>query len=485
MDDPSSFAPLPVRKAVLETIEAELERAPETRRHVQIFEPGESILKEGSRTGRIGLILEGSAALIKRGDEGIAAHVDTVGRGEFIGLLSYLAREINFVGVEAATTVRIFLLEWDAFEALQGSSPAMSKAIGQLMRDNLTGRYRRLLNVHMDVARLNEELASERKDLQATITELNLTRSRLVNQEKLAMLGKIVAGLAHELNNPVAAISRNTEYLYQIMETVVGASVEGGWADAWAAARNEAPADSRALHARVEIIQQKFPKLPRALARRVAAMPPELVEQLAKDAHTASDWERLLIPYEAGRFLRTLDSASDRIARLVRSLKNYARPDSNNDTNNDRKEPVDVIAGLQDTLLILAHHLRPFEVITEMEPVSPVIGNAGELNQVWTNLIVNAYEAMKTTGRLFIRTRQLDDGRLSVVIADNGPGIPPDKIESIFEPHFTTKAEGGDFGLGLGLSIAREIILKHRGTLSVSPNTPTGARFEVQLPGTP
>ncbi len=465
----------PGRESLVAAVEKVCAKAGLAEQHIHTFTSGKVILGEGKRGGRIGLILSGTASLLKRTEEGETVHVDTVGRGEMIGLLSYFAREINFVGVHAAADTRVFLVEWDTFDTLQEDHPELAEPIGHLMRDTLMGRYRRLVRIHLDVARLNQELAAERSELRETIEELGHTRSRLVNQEKLAMLGKIVAGLAHELNNPVSAIARNTDYLADILQRLVGLDPGDPRTRWWAHGGDNRTLDTRAQRARAADLAKRFPKVSRNTLRRLAAVPADLVDNLPDPPTTDDAWEDWLLPFEAGRFLHTLRSASNRIARLVRSLKNYTRP------GHEALESVDVATGLRDTLLILAHHFKGLEVVADIGDLPSVRGNAGELNQVWTNLLVNASEAMGDQGTLHLRAAH-EDGEVRVTIEDTGHGLPQEKVDTIFEPHFTTKAQGGQFGLGLGLSIAREIIQKHSGTIRAENRPEGGARFTVTLP---
>ncbi len=463
------------RLALIQFIEQALTAIPEASSGIKVYPPGVVILEEGKHHGRIGLLLEGEAALQKRTETGETARVDIIGRGEMIGLLSYYAHEMNFVGVHALTDVRVLLLKWADFDRLQKHHAELGEALAQLMRDNLIGRYRRLVNFHLDVARLNQELAAERAELKRTITELEQTRSRLINQEKLAMLGKIVAGLAHELNNPVSAISRNTDFLAESVERILASSADASRITFWEAGQKSSHLDTRTQRDRQELLAKRFPKLSRPLLRRLAAVPAETLDSLAHPPQSDAAWELWLSPFESGRFVYTLSSASDRIARLVRSLKNYARP------GHEGLELVDIAAGLRDTLLILAHHFKALEVRTQIQDLPSIQGNAGEINQVWTNLLVNASEAMNGTGTLIVDTSATEN-TIVVTIEDTGPGIPDESMGTIFEPHFTTKAQGGQFGLGLGLSIAREIVQKHGGSIQAR-NLPTcGVRFTVSFP---
>lgn len=465
------------REALLREVDGLLANHPDSASIIRRFSSGEVVLGEGERAGQIGLVLEGTMRLVKRSDAGEPVQVDTIGRGEMIGLVSYFSREINFVGVHGDGDGRLLLMPWDAFDALLEERADLADLLGQLMRDNLMGRYRRVVRMHLDVSRLNQELGRERLELRNTIAELEATRNRLINQEKLALLGKIVAGLAHELNNPVAAIARNTDYLAAALESLISGSGDERHHALWRAGQDSAAPDSRALRTRAEQLEQRWPGLSRALLRRLAAVPPDQVAAIQPVPASDAAWEAWLRPFEAGRFIHTLNAASERIARLVRSLKNYARP------GQETTEHVDLATGIRDTLLILANRFRETEVIVDLPDELPrVTGNAGELNQVWTNLLVNASEAMGDGGRLWVSARDRGDRFVEVVIQDSGPGIPSERLQTIFEPHYTTKAQGGQFGLGLGLGIAREITHKHAGCIDATNAPGGGARFRVVLP---
>jgi signal transduction histidine kinase len=167
--------------------------------------------------------------------------------------------------------------------------------------------------------------------------------------------------------------------------------------------------------------------------------------------------------------------SSRAISEIVRAVKSYAYLDR------AAVQDVDLAASLDDTLMILNHKLKQgIEVTRSYEPKLPRIeAYAGELNQVWTNIIDNAIQAMGGKGRLELAATCLRD-EVEVRIADSGPGIPPEVAPRIFEPFFTTKAQG--VGTGLGLHIARNIVVdRHRGRLDFTTG-PTGTEFRIVLP---
>jgi len=172
----------------------------------------------------------------------------------------------------------------------------------------------------------------------------------------------------------------------------------------------------------------------------------------------------------------TIRTAIGAIRRIVGALKRYSRLDE------APLERVDVHAGIEDTLIILSHQLKYGEngvnVKRSFGALPPIFAYVGELNQVWTNLIHNAIQAMDGRGEIVIETMVVDS-HVQVAIQDSGPGIPSDVAARIFEPFFTTKAKGE--GTGLGLSISARIVEKHGGTIRVDSRAGR-TRFEVRLP---
>ena len=191
-----------------------------------------------------------------------------------------------------------------------------------------------------------------------------------------------------------------------------------------------------------------------------------------------------------GQSLRSVLAAGERVTELTQSLKGYARPDA------QEGRPVDLRANIDDVLRLTAHRLRNVEVERNYEDVPEVLGFPAKLSQVWTNLIVNAAEAIDdeaedlTAGQLPARgenkahitiTISNDSQGVHVTIEDNGPGIEPHMLEKIMEPHFTTKAGRVRFGLGMGMSIVRSIIADHGGHFSIDSH-PGCTRMHVLLP---
>jgi signal transduction histidine kinase len=211
------------------------------------------------------------------------------------------------------------------------------------------------------------------------------------------------------------------------------------------------------------------------LARK--KLPPEtleaLFEKLGPDVARAA-LIRIASLVDIANQLNEIESSTSRISDLVRAIKEYTYMDQSPVQN------VDVVRSLENTLTILNHKLKKgITVQREYEPVPLLVNSFGsELNQVWTNIIDNAIDAMKGKGQLRIRTYR-EDGRVVVEIGDNGPGIAPEVEAHIFEPFFTTKKVGE--GTGLGLDTVQRIIRRHQGNVQVE-SKPGDTRFQIYLP---
>ena len=313
-------------------------------------------------------------------------------------------------------------------------------------------------------------------------------------------LGKLSAGLAHELNNPASAARRAALNLTEAMDDVRAASMkflEHPLTEAQreavlmlekksaqhAASRVGPPEDPLALSDREE---QLTAWLERNGVEEAWKIAPVLAEAGAK-TEKLDDLKALLGPDLVGPaakriaavitifgLIQEIDNSTRRISDLVTAIKRYSYMDQSPIQEVDLKED------LENTLKIFGHRLKTgVTVVREYDPDLPrICAYGGELNQVWTNLIDNAIDVMDGKGELRIRAfRELDNA--IVEIGDNGPGVPPEIRSRIFEPFFTTKKVGA--GTGLGLDTAMRIVRKHHGTMDLK-SKPGDTRFRVRLP---
>jgi signal transduction histidine kinase len=350
-------------------------------------------------------------------------------------------------------------------------------------------------------AALFPELIQKMPELTATLVAMMSDRiregTRIEQQrDRLVSLGKLSAGLAHELNNPASAAKRATGQMRDALVRMRNANA-ALWrlplddseksrieeAEATLLRSDMAPLEALALSDLEEGLdsilrrhgQDNSGDLSAALAR--CNMPPAVLESLLIElgSATARDAiQRIAATAELAWHLNTIASCTSRISSLVQTVKEYTYMDQAPVQN------VDVVRSLENTLGILAHKLKPkINVKRDYQAIPLLVNTVGtELSQVWTNIIENAIDAMPGQGELRVRTFR-EDHFVVVEINDNGPGIPPEIRPHIFDPFFTTKGVGE--GTGLGLNTVQTIVRKHGGNVQVD-SKPGDTRFQVWLP---
>jgi PAS domain S-box-containing protein len=344
-----------------------------------------------------------------------------------------------------------------------------------------------------------EELRLKNDVLQQTLNQLNEMNEHLIIQEKMASLGRLSAGMAHELNNPAAAAQRGAAQLQamfarwrdmqlEIAELQLGEDQlqRLNSLDRIANDRARRPAELSAV-ARSDLESSLEEWLQDQGVASLVEFVPALVSlgvdrsalELLSSGFTANQLAVILswlsLKFEIYSLVGEISLGTERIVDLVKALKTYTYMDQ------APVQSVDLREGLDNTLVILQNKIKKgVRVQKEYDADLPVIeAYASELNQVWTNLIDNAIDAMQGEGTLTLRTRW-EDPWVVVEVEDDGPGIPEPDQSLIFDPFFTTKPPGE--GTGLGLNISRNLVVKkHRGEISVD-SRPGCTCFHVRLP---
>lgn len=337
-------------------------------------------------------------------------------------------------------------------------------------------------------------LENVNSDLNSTLKKLQSTQLQLIQSEKMASLGQLIAGISHEINTPAAAILGAVGEInkdYQILLTklvlILEQLPEGLRANFLKICNQvtnliggKGTAEERVLSKDLESsLKENQIFLSRTAVSNLAKVGinnqnlPDIIPLLKTDL--SEDIQNTLFMLGMSKLhLRDIQIGIQKIVSLVKALKLYSR--SEHDEIGSTKLEEDILI----TLTILHNRLKHgITVIKEFEHVPEIRCYADQLNQVWTNLINNSIEAMKGKGQIILRLKNSGENYIQVEVEDNGPGIPEGIRHRIFEPYFTTKPKGE--GTGLGLSITKEIIDKHHGTILVE-SVPGKTIFKVRLP---
>ncbi len=333
--------------------------------------------------------------------------------------------------------------------------------------------------------------------LRIAAERMSSTASMAVQQAKMAALGKLSAGLAHELNNPAAAARRAASTLHEMLPqlqtqtlnlsrlNLTDAQIKNLITlqkDAIVNAGDSAPLSPIERSDREDALSDwlEAHEVPNAwdIAPTFinAGVTPDDMDELAQyvreeNLPTVTAW--LATALNAGALLCEIHETSERISDLVKAVKEYTYMDQGT------VQEVDIHHGLEATLRVMKHKLRDVEVVRHYDPDLPkLMGRGGELNQVWTNLIDNAVYAMSGAGELKLITRN-ENEFVMIEVTDSGPGIPEDVLPHLFEPFYSTKPQGE--GTGLGLDMVYRIIQGHQGTIEAR-SEPGNTRFIVRLP---
>jgi signal transduction histidine kinase len=423
------------------------------------LQAGETFLRPGEPADRLFAIFEGEVC----GEREIDGRTFTGHAGQVTGALPFSRLKSFTVQVHATVLTRAGVLHKEHFMEMLTTIPVLQSRLIGLLADRIR----------------ETTMADQQRD-------------------KLMALGKLSAGLAHELNNPAAAGRRAADTLRQVMTDLRAANVRIGQHDIglesrryltqleyeWAeAAPLQTAMDTLERSDREEQlmvwleqhgVQNAWKLAPGLVDAGITPLMLEAVVERVPREFLTDGLTRLTASVGMTRLLSEIQSTMSRISDLVRAIKEYSYMDQM------PVQEVDIHEGIENTLIMLGYRLKSgIEIVREFDRSIPKItARGGELNQVWTNLFSNAIDAMDGKGKLRIHT-VLEAERVLIEVIDSGAGIPPEIQGRIFEPFFTTK--GFCQGTGLGLDIVHRIVINHGGDIKFD-SKPGQTRFCVRLP---
>ncbi len=420
------------------------------------FKKGEVLLRQEQFNDRLYLVLSGAFRGYAANPDGTEIQIFTATPQMFIGVNSFFSTSRTMTNVVALEESVVAYISYKEAVELAGGAASLAEQFLPIIINELIYRQQQ-----------THEIAGEKEK----------TLKKLIQSEKMASLGQMAAGIAHELNNAIVVLEKNTSWLAERIRGFIASNnasmlpfFVAGYQSGRSISNNE--------------MREKFNRLRESLGLSEDAadllsqtsIPESELKKLGKKLEPEA---RMIGEYwEAGATIKDMLIAAHHATHVVKTVKTLGAG------RREQRERVSIDESIRETITLMQSNLRRISVELNLNNVPPVIANMGELIQVWSNLMRNACESMlagDTADPKLTIDCSVKNGEVVVAVTDNGPGIPEEIRESIFQPNVTTKKEGLSFGLGLGLTIVQRIVDSWGGKINVD-SSPGRTTFTVILP---
>lgn len=418
---------------------------------------GSFLFKQNEINNRLYLVTKGTVAGYLISDSGIKHEVFRSTQDMFVGVHSFFAGTHKaYASVIALENCHISYIEYEDLNKFAGDS------------------------YHSDfLPIIVHELSARQRFSKDIMLEKEYALKKLHHSEKMSTLGQMAAGLAHELNNAIGVMKGNSVWIANEVQNYLKTTVKN---DVFLDFENGFEAgqiiSSEDVRGNKKHIEKKF-NLPTFIAKRLAKLNygDDKIKQIANLDNLDKVTEKKQQVWELGVALHDMIFASKHAVHVLKSIKQLSKADQ-------ERIDLNINDTLKEAFILLKNVLLDINVDLQLGEIPEIQANNGELIQVWVNIIKNACESMinaKTENpSLLIRTKHTKNN-IAIEISDNGPGIPKNLQDNIFQPNFTTKKGGLSFGLGLGLSIVQRLIDSYNGKINVV-SKPGNTKFTIQIP---
>ncbi len=420
------------------------------------LKPGEFLIKEDKYNDRLFLVLEGFFTGTVKNIDGSELEVYQATKGMFSGVNSFFSKSfISSSTVKALRESKVTFLTWKS-----------------LLESGYS--HKEIYEDFMSV--IVSELMFRQQTAQAIYVEKEAALKKLVETEKYVSLGQMAASIAHELNNSISILKRNSDWLAREVFSHLADEADLKIKFFNIGLQFGRKHSSREVRKRTAYIQEKL-GADKATARKLAYSNLELEHFEEMVNFPDHELARLSYYWEVGATIHDMQIAADHSIHVVKSVKQLGAQKKQNLVQ------LDIIESINEALMLLDAPLSGINIYLEYNDTPTIAANKGELVQVWLNLVKNAAESLKTSKTEDPEIKIITDFQnnfLIIKIIDNGPGINQDVLPKIFQPNFTTKIDGLSFGLGLGLPIVQRIIQSYNGEINVT-SKPGETIFETKI----